>query len=184
MDWYRDEIDDFCRAFCPYGVMDIERACKLADRMGFSPSDIVDWIDDYADGTDTAVGDIDCVYMVYRELWNKAEDEIFSNILVIDGKELNEAWENMLENYVQIFSNYLDSSIYIINGEEEAFIKIATEYIKNYSGTIPQFMHVFFDEIEIDIDEIQGISNEPAQSEISKNTADYIDRKSTDAGGV
>ena len=90
----------------------------------------------------------------------------------------------MLENYVQIFSNYLDSSIYIINGEEEAFIKIATEYIKNYSGTIPQVMHVFFDEIEIDIDEIQGISNEPAQSAVSKNTADYIDRKSTDAGGV
>ena len=59
--------------------------------MGFSPSDVVEWINDYAEGTDTAIGDIDCVYVVYRELWNKAEDEIFSNILVIDGKELNEA---------------------------------------------------------------------------------------------
>ena len=46
-----DYLNDFCRAFCPYGAMDIERACKLADRMGFSPSDVVEWIDDYAEGT-------------------------------------------------------------------------------------------------------------------------------------
>lgn len=167
-----DYLNDFCRAFCPYGAMDIEGACKLADRMGYSPPDVVEWIADYAFGTDTEMWDIDCVSVVYGKLFSLAEEEIFSS------------GDDTMEKYIERFSNFLDSSIYIINGEEEAFKKIATEYIKNYSGAIPQIMEVFFDEIGIDIDEIQGISIEPAQTAQKEHILDHIERKSTDTVGV
>ena len=53
------------------------------------------------------------------------------------------------------------TSMYIRGDREEAFIKIAHEYIKENGHDMPKFMYVFFDEIDMSIDDVLGNLEEP-----------------------
>lgn len=114
-----DKLYYFRQSFCPYGAMDIERACELLAKLEYyDASDLADWCWEYSQDLWINIKDIDVVSLVYDKIMSEV-----NTLLFVDR-------DDSIYEYISMFPNYLDSSIYIQNWMEEKFNTILDEYLK------------------------------------------------------
>lgn len=104
------DIQDFEKAFCPFGYQDIKKAIQTANDAGKDYNYAVEVIEEFAESTGTKISDIDPVYCVYDALHQEARTEIEN----ATGKDIC----NDKPYYsITIYGNYMCTAF---DGSEEA----------------------------------------------------------------